>query len=99
MRRVPPRSGRPVGPRVGTALDGDAEAAPEQPVSRAEPPSAPPAAAAVRTDRRGIPAAAGAVRWEVSDMAPFPFVCRVRTALARSGVIRSAERLGEVRER
>ncbi|GAA0655569.1 hypothetical protein GCM10009548_22610 [Streptomyces malaysiensis subsp. malaysiensis] len=68
MRSVPPRSGRPAGPRVGTALDGDAEAAPEQPVRRAEPPSAPPAAAAVRTDRRGIPAAAWAVRWEISDI-------------------------------
>ncbi|GAA2335862.1 hypothetical protein GCM10010376_65660 [Streptomyces violaceusniger] len=61
MRRVPPRSGRPAGPRVGTALDGEAEAAPEQPVSAAEPPSAATAAAAVvRTERRGIPAGAGA---------------------------------------
>ncbi|GAA1699506.1 hypothetical protein GCM10009680_44760 [Streptomyces yatensis] len=69
MRRVPPRSGRPAGPRVGTALVGDAEAAPEQPLSRAEPPSAPPiAAAVVSSDLRGSPAAAGAVRWEVSDV-------------------------------
>ncbi|GAA3636618.1 hypothetical protein GCM10022420_007190 [Streptomyces iranensis] len=68
MRSVPPRSGRPAGPRVGTALDGEAEAAPEQPVSAAEPPSAATAAAAVvSTDRRGIPATAAAVRWEISD--------------------------------
>ncbi|GAA0985843.1 hypothetical protein GCM10009574_009760 [Streptomyces asiaticus] len=54
---------------MGTALDGEAEAAPEQPVSAAEPPSAATAAAAVvSTDRRGIPAAAGAVPWEVSGI-------------------------------
>ncbi|GAA1278769.1 hypothetical protein GCM10009579_42740 [Streptomyces javensis] len=53
---------------MGTALDGEAEAAPEQPDRAAEPPSAATAAAAVvSTDRRGIPAAAGAVRREISD--------------------------------